>query len=130
MSFLKPIHPTPSSLPHCKLLLHIHLPYIPQNFPFLKLTNKALRLPSRYEISTTAAAVGQDEAWAEAERQVREGRNSTVVSVKSGKSKKRKIEEGDDVADAEDGAKKKEKREKKERKGGDGGKKKGKKHRD
>ncbi|KIY03618.1 uncharacterized protein Z520_00309 [Fonsecaea multimorphosa CBS 102226] len=57
----------------------------------------------KYEISTTSAA-DDNAAWEQAERQVREGGNSTVVSVKSaGKAKKRKIDDeaGDGDADAD-----------------------------
>ncbi|KIW97657.1 uncharacterized protein Z519_01241 [Cladophialophora bantiana CBS 173.52] len=55
----------------------------------------------KYEISTTSAA--DDRAWEQAERQVREAGNSTVVSVKSvGKLKKRKIDD-DDESGGEDG---------------------------
>ncbi|KAH0832443.1 hypothetical protein AYO21_05130 [Fonsecaea monophora] len=78
----------------------------------------------KYEISTTNAA--DDRAWEQAERQVREAGNSTVVSIKSagGKVKKRKIDdsegdggEGDEDAAARGGDHNREKR-RKDKKGG------------
>lgn len=51
-----------------------------------ELIKASLSRASRYEIATSAA---DEKAWEDAERQVREAGNSTVVSIKS--QKKRKV---------------------------------------
>ncbi|OAP63200.1 hypothetical protein AYL99_02427 [Fonsecaea erecta] len=77
----------------------------PEVDPEMKEKQRAMvdALPlDKYEIAATSAA--DDRAWEQAERQVREGGNSTIVSVKgAAKAKKRKIEDdGDEAAEAED----------------------------